>query len=108
MLKRSIPYRRHFFKQFRAVPALPDPLSTFEEFLEFQNIDISELDDLELYREGLRTKQRLVVLDLESILFIDGRGNPVAAGDWLLQRLAAIRGEKQRRGWGKTDEFCFK
>jgi hypothetical protein len=77
---------------------LPDPLQTLEGFKKSRNIDIPELDPLELTREELRAKQLLATFDLEAILFIDSRGNPVTIRDWLLRRLAAIRKEKQRRG----------
>ena len=77
---------------------LPDPLQTLEGFKKSRNIDIPELDPLELTREELRAKQLLATFDLEAILFIASRGNPVTVRDWLLRRLAAIRKEKQRRG----------
>ncbi len=77
---------------------LPNPLRSLEEFKEAHNLDIPELDDLELHRAELRAKGMLATFDIEAILFIDSRGNPVTVRDWLLRRLAAIRKEKQRRG----------
>jgi len=77
---------------------LPDPLQTLEGFKKSRNIDLPELDPLELRREELKANQVLAACDLEAILFVDSRGNPLTIRDWLLRRLAAIQKEKQRRG----------
>ncbi len=97
MSKVSLTRKRKAFKQFRAVPALPDPLRTFEEFEKSRNLDIQELDDLQLYREELRAEKLLATCNFESIYFLGDGGNPVTVGDWLLRRLAAIRGEREGR-----------
>lgn len=75
---------------------IPNPMQSHEEYLKYCNQDLSELGDLELWREEMKAKAALVHCDPEEI-FVNARGEVVSVQNWLLQRIIAIRKEKARR-----------
>ncbi len=65
---------------------VPDRFRSFEEALRFEHLDLTELEDLELWQEERRVELALAFADRSQ-----------GETRWLLERLGAIRSESRGR-----------
>ena len=91
MLKQSIAQRRRFFKRLKETTALPDPLRSYEEYLQSINEDLASMDRLGLRNAWNAAELALLLSDGDRVLYIDSRGNLITERTYLLKRVAAIR-----------------
>ena len=88
----NIAQRRRIFKEFKNAMELPDPMRSYEDYLQSRNDDLAGMNRLELRRAWNAAEAKLLLLgDNDLILFIEHDGGQVTARTYLLGRLAAIK-----------------
>jgi hypothetical protein len=66
---------------------IPNPLQSYEQSLKFDHFDLTELDDLTLWREQKKVEIAIALSFPASS----------SARTWLIERLEAVRRESSRR-----------
>lgn len=76
--------------------SLPRIFDTDAEYRRAHHLDLAEMSDLELLREEIRVRMALAGSGpRQAGVFLDPQ-NWMPAQEWLVQRLAAIRAERQK------------
>jgi len=83
--------------------SLPNPFLSNAELTRFENSDLQDFTDLELWRERKQIEMVIAHGDLEGCFLLTPNCELVFAEKWLEDRLRAIEGEKKNRARGGAD-----
>lgn len=88
----NIAKKRGFFKKLKNATALPEPLRSYEDFLQLQNLDLDSMDRMELRAAFNAAEISLMLLGKDDkLLYMDSQGNFITARTYLLRRIAKIK-----------------
>lgn len=80
---------------------LPDPMRTYEEWQQSQNLDIAGMTSCEIDNEEFRCRAALANMGETEYYVRTDYDTLARADEWFRQRLARLRCEKRQRKWRK-------
>lgn len=84
--------KRSIVNKFRCITSFPDPAKDDENYKQFHNLDIEEMNRPELVKALREAELKLLFLERPNrILHIENTGH-VTAESWLQDRLVGIKG----------------